>query len=116
METLGQRIKRLRKEKGMTQEALAKASGSAQSTISTLEADLRGKRPDLLAIADALGVDVYYLRSGITRLPTTDPRIVEVAALMQCMTDVGKAIVLDKARDMAKEHRKASMSQAVSGE
>ena len=50
METLGQRIKRLRKEKGMTQEALAKASGSAQSTISTLEADLRGKRPDLLAI------------------------------------------------------------------
>ena len=117
METLGQRLRRLREERGYTQEELAKRAKCAQSTLSGLERDTRPKRPDLLGIADALKVDVYYLRDGVTRLAAGDAKINEVATLMQSMSPEGKAIVLDKARDVSREYgRGTSGSARASGE
>jgi transcriptional regulator with XRE-family HTH domain len=61
--TLGQRLRQLRRERGLTQYELADLSGWHQSTISHLELDRvpRGSRaiPDLAA---ALGVSEAFLR------------------------------------------------------
>lgn len=103
-ETLGQRLRRLREAKEWSQVKLAKEANCGQSTVSMLENDQRTKRPDLLSIADALGVDVYYLRDGVRRISPSDARVDEIVSLLRGMSEIGKAIVLDKARDVAKEH------------
>lgn len=55
-------IKKLRMDKKMSQESLAKASGLAQSTICYIETGQ--KNPSIKTatkLADALGVDLMYL-------------------------------------------------------
>ncbi|WP_150783054.1 XRE family transcriptional regulator [Pseudomonas fluorescens] len=66
METLGSRIKRLRKQNGLTQQGLAAACGwSSQSRIGNYESDLREPNlTDLMVLAPALGVSVADLISG----------------------------------------------------
>lgn len=65
-ETLGQRLARIRQEKGFTQDQLAKLAGVGQSTVGGIESGSRAKVPgSLIDIAHALGVDSYYLRYGI---------------------------------------------------
>lgn len=113
METLGERIRRLREAKGYSQGELGRLIGAGQSTISTLEKDGRTKRPDLILLAHALGVDAYYLKMGVESLLCGDSAIHEVAKLMQGMSSEGKAIVLDKARDMEKQYPKRSKEKAA---
>ena len=66
METLGSRIKRLRKQKGFSQKQLAEECGwSSQSRIGNYESDLREPNlADLTLLAPALGVSVAELISG----------------------------------------------------
>lgn len=63
METLGQRIKHLRKHRGLSQQLLAEACGwSSQSRIGNYESDLREPSlADLLLLAPALGVSIAEL-------------------------------------------------------
>lgn len=63
METLGQRIKHLRKNKGLSQQLLAEVCGwSSQSRIGNYESDLREPSlADLLLLAPALGVSIAEL-------------------------------------------------------
>lgn len=63
METLGKRIKRLRKSTGLSQQLLAEACGwSSQSRIGNYESDLREPSlADLLLLAPALGVSIAEL-------------------------------------------------------
>lgn len=70
METLGQRIKHLRKSRGLSQQALAEACGwSSQSRIGNYESDLREPSlADLLLLAPALGVSIAEL-AGSEALP-----------------------------------------------
>ena len=79
METIGDRIKAVRKERGYNQTQLAKKAGSAQSTISMLERGERTERPDIIGIAHALGVDAYWLKTGKGQRATG----VEVSPLSQ---------------------------------
>jgi transcriptional regulator with XRE-family HTH domain len=61
---LGEKIRRLRKEKGMTLDGLAEASGSSKSYIWELENSndpLRPSAEKLQKIADALGQTVEFL-------------------------------------------------------
>lgn len=68
METLGQRLKRLRTSKGMTQAQLATAAGlSSQSSIGNIESDNRGYGASILKIAEILGVQPDYLQTGIEK-------------------------------------------------
>ena len=61
-ETFGLRLKRLRKEKGLTQVQLAQAASSAQALVSRYEADQVLPHTDAAArIADALGVSTDEL-------------------------------------------------------
>lgn len=60
---MGNRIKKLRESKGMSQAELASASGVPVATIESLE---RGEESQVLVgmcrkIADVLGVDLEYL-------------------------------------------------------
>lgn len=66
METLGSRIKRLRKQKGFSQKQLAEECGwSSQSRIGNYESDLREPNlADLTLLAPALGVSVAELIVG----------------------------------------------------
>lgn len=68
METLAERLKRLRFEKKMTQEALAKASGVSASAIKLIEAGT-SRRPyedTMSKLAMALGMSTEELEFGLT--------------------------------------------------
>lgn len=66
METLGERVIRLREARGWNQSALAKESGIGQSTVAGIEGGSRNKAPSsLIEIAHALGVDAYWLKTGL---------------------------------------------------
>lgn len=57
METLGQRLKRLRIEKGFTQATLAKAATVSQGTVGNIESGIRGYGAQtLLSISNVLGI------------------------------------------------------------
>lgn len=65
METLAQRLIAAREAKEWSQPELAKKAGVSQSTIGNLEAGLRKRPRELLAIAHALGVEPRWLETGI---------------------------------------------------
>lgn len=66
METIGQRIKRLREDKGWTQRDLGARANCSAGAIGNVEAGTRERPRNLLDIANALGVDPYYLETGNT--------------------------------------------------
>lgn len=76
METIGQRLKRLRTEKKLTQAQLASAAGlSSQSSIGNIESDTRGYGASILKIADILEVTPDYLVTGIDKHQTLSSNI-----------------------------------------
>lgn len=76
METSGQRLARLRKERGMSQAALAKQAGlSGQGAIGNIENDTRGYGASIIDIARALQTTPEFLRGE-----TMDPGSVGATA------------------------------------
>ena len=72
-ETNGERLKRLRLEKGLSQKSLAHLSGIAQSTIASIEGDTRGYGLSIISIAKILDVTTDYLqnkRVGLVEEPS----------------------------------------------
>lgn len=74
MLSIGDRVKTLRENKGMTQRSLADRAGVTPGTISRLEsgkiADL--KTGALIGLADALGVSIDFLVGRVRELTTGD--------------------------------------------
>lgn len=67
MNTVGERIKEARQEKGLSQEELARIIGSTKSAISRYESGKRKPNLEQLKdIARALNADIVYLISGQT--------------------------------------------------
>ncbi len=63
METIGQRLKRLRESRGLSQGALASQAGlKSQGTIGNIERETRGYGDSVVDIARVLGVSPDYLR------------------------------------------------------
>lgn len=62
--TIGERIKWAREQRGLSQEALAKKAGVSQGTIGNIESGLRKQPRDLLKIARALQASPDWLESG----------------------------------------------------
>lgn len=92
LESLGKRIRRVRKQKRWTQATLAQAIGVKTGTLSGYERDYR--RPDVLMldrIASILGVSVDYLL-GRADNPTSDDPSGERADASQYDPLVGLAI------------------------
>lgn len=78
-ETLGERVRRLRQSRGLTQAALGKLVGMSQQTVHTIEQGDSQRPRRLLELARALGSSVDYLTYG------TGPR--EVATEQQAVAD-----------------------------
>jgi len=73
--TISDRIAQARLDANLTQAQLARLAGVQQSTIGNIEAGLRKRPRELLAIAAALKVDPGWLQSGKpTSLPATAPQ------------------------------------------
>ena len=68
LKNLGQRIRKLRKEKGITLVEIAKKTGVAQATLSRIETgSMSGTVESHERIAEALGVGLAELYSGVDR-------------------------------------------------
>lgn len=80
-EKLGDRVKRVREERHLTQEQLAVKIGIRQSHIGNVEKNTRGTTM-VAEIAHALGVDAYWLKTGIETITAGDAKINEVVRLM----------------------------------
>lgn len=69
-ETIGERLRKLRKAKNWTQVELAKASGVGQSAIGNIEAGTRGYGVSIVAIAKALDTNPEYLKMEKSNVPS----------------------------------------------
>ena len=73
-ELLARNLRRIRLDRGMTQEALSHLSGATQGHLSEIEAGKRNASVDLIgAIAFALGVPVGRLFDEPTGTPAANP-------------------------------------------
>ena len=62
---MGLRIQELRKQMGLTQDALAERAGMTSQTISTAELGKKALRPgNIIKLSRALGVSTDYLLTG----------------------------------------------------
>jgi len=72
--TVGQAILRRREDKGLSREQLAEAAGCFASTIEQIEeAEIPPDRQQLVALADALEMDVSELFTIMLNKPAADP-------------------------------------------
>ena len=79
MENFGKRLRRLRKERGLTQDDIAAAIGVSRQIISRWERnEAVPKAGNLTALADTLGISADYLLHGKTNFPATPEIPVEV--------------------------------------
>lgn len=106
METIHQRIKRLREAKGMSKAALARAVNQTYQNVQHWEkGPTAPARKVLQAVAAALGVTPQELLYGSTAPikinPSADPRAQELSRLFDLLDDEGKGAVLGIVRSMA---------------
>ena len=80
LETIGSRIRNLRKEKHITQETLEEKTTIARSTISAFENDKRiPYEEQIAALAEALGTSEMYLSKGVVvDLPKVNKEFEEI--------------------------------------
>ncbi len=64
METLAKRLVQARKDRGISQQELAKTVGVAQSAISSIELGITAKPGNIVSIAKAIGVTPGWLMTG----------------------------------------------------
>ncbi|MER2537660.1 MAG: helix-turn-helix transcriptional regulator [Azonexus sp.] len=83
METIGERVIRIRLAKGWNQAELVKQSKVGQSTVVGVEKGSRNKAPSsLIEIAHALGVDAYWLKTGIGEITGKGRELSDVETLL----------------------------------
>jgi len=106
MRELGHRLRTLREERGLTQQALARAAGVATDMVSRLE-NGRYSSPGLrtlLRVADGLGLPLSTLLPSLDLVPHTSPdrslrsRLALVAQRLdvddlELLLDIAQAIV-----------------------
>lgn len=111
MSDFATRLRETREARGLTQPQLAKLIGKGQSLIGNLEAGSRESSTYIPEIAHALGVDAYWLKTGVRTIIAGDPKIDEVVELMRQTAAEGRAVVLDKAREVAREYPRQNGAQ-----
>lgn len=97
---IGEAIRRIRTERGMSQSALAKASGVAQTTISGLENGDQQSSKFLPRIANALGVPPGQLDPDLWSVPIESPPeevdSIDEGALLDLLLGAFVALGLDE--------------------
>lgn len=108
--TLGERIKQLRKEKGMTQEELAKTLGVIRGTLSVWEIDKA--EPDnktLGKIADYFDVTIDYLLGRDTEPDNFDNNLRQILSKMSDEEGQQTIKILELIKQMSPEDKKMIM-------
>ncbi len=109
MKTLGERLKRVREERGLTQEALGVLVHVSDATINRYEKNLRKPTPEMLReLAGALGTSGNYLL-GLT----DDPNPIQVREPVLGWTVGGKPVPPEDRPELLRylewlEHRRAT--------
>lgn len=82
---MGERIKRLREEKGWTQEELGKLIGVQKAAIQKYEKGYveNIKRPNIMILAEALGVTATYLMCLDESAPASGTRLLPVLGVVR---------------------------------
>lgn len=90
MPTVGERIREVREEQGLTQDQLAQGAGVSNGFLSDVENNKRNIGSKyLLQVADVLGASVEYLLRGEARLPVAREPIVIPPELDQAAEELG---------------------------
>lgn len=114
MDSVGKRIRRLREDRKLSQEQLAKRIGIKQGSLTQIETGVT-KAPaaeTLIALARVFEVDPAWLMTGKgTQQPVatlTDPES-ELLLLFRALTSEGRAYILARVASLHREeHRNAS--------
>jgi transcriptional regulator with XRE-family HTH domain len=85
MGTIGERIRQLRKAKGLTQPVLAKAIGIDQSTLSDMERGAGFSAEILMKLCDELEATADFIMRG--RLTQPSPRVAAAQKAVSQLTD-----------------------------
>lgn len=106
METIHQRIKRLREAKGMSKAALARAVKQTYQNVQHWEkGPTAPARKVLQDVATALGVTPQELLYGtpatVKTIPMGDPRVAEMVRLFDMLTEGEKTALMGDLRRMA---------------
>lgn len=105
-ESVGMRIRSLRRERGLTQEDLAAATGVSRSAVAQWETDRAGQvRGNLSRIADVLGIGVEVLLHGVASRAGAEASGGDELALLRLYRDCApedRAFLLRTARKLAK--------------
>jgi transcriptional regulator with XRE-family HTH domain len=88
-----QELKRLRKERGLTQEALARKVGSTREKIQKYEEGVNPPVETLTKLADALGVCLDQLVKGSDGCPIKSDEIAALAKRIVTMREKNKQAV-----------------------
>ncbi|MBV9785969.1 MAG: helix-turn-helix transcriptional regulator [Acidisphaera sp.] len=105
-ETVGERIRATRRERGWTQDELAAATGVSRSAVAQWETDRAGQLRDNLArIAGALDVSAEFLLHGHDKFAPTRAETGEELALLRLFRECrpeDRRMLLQTARRLAK--------------
>jgi transcriptional regulator with XRE-family HTH domain len=98
-----QRLKELRKERGLTQEELSKYSGVSFPTISRYENGQRDepKLTILKTLANYFGVTIDYM-AGDTDVKDLNFTSTEIARIFNELSDDSKKVLMDLAKNLLK--------------
>lgn len=119
METIHQRIKRLREAKGMSKAALARAVNQTYQNVQHWEkGPTAPARRVLQEVATALGVTPQELLYGSTAPvktnPSGNPMAQELSRLFDLLDDEGKGAVLGIVRSMAAHSKNKAITPVTS--
>nr|DAF90762.1 MAG TPA: helix-turn-helix domain protein [Myoviridae sp. ctp7F23] len=106
--TIGDRIKKIRREFDLTQEAFASRIGSVQNTITGYESGRRNpSAPIISLICREFGVNEQWLRDGIGDIYIPDPNNELEALAGKYKLSVADQMLIEKYINLKPEARKA---------
>jgi transcriptional regulator with XRE-family HTH domain len=102
-QTVGQRISALRRQRGMTQDALAAACDVSRSAVAQWETDRAGQlRGNITRIADALGTSMEFLLQGASTPNSATGDELAMLRLYRACAPEDRTFLLRTARKLAK--------------
>lgn len=112
---IGTNIKRLRKEKGITQDELSQATGITIKSLSQIEnGHTQARRANILSIAKALGCNAAELSKPFAPERNTNKKHEEIKELKEIVNSLKKESLLalnKKERDLIEAFRQLSLRE-----
>jgi transcriptional regulator with XRE-family HTH domain len=102
MQTLAQRLKYTREQKGLTQEELAKLAGTTQQNIQNIESEVVLRPRKIGAIAKVLGTSPAWLQFGAEAIDNLDSEAIQLAQSWMTLEEPQKSALKTAILQIAK--------------